>query len=59
MQDSCWKLHGQLPNGKKRLPNDKHNFGRAFMSESAGTSQPPTLIGNRGDLGTPLGAIAQ
>ena len=29
------------------------------MSELVGTSQPPTLAWNRGDLGTPLGVIAQ
>ncbi|KAA0057303.1 general transcription factor 3C polypeptide 3-like [Cucumis melo var. makuwa] len=57
-KDNCWKLHGRPPNGKKHPSNDKHDFGRALMSELVGTSQLPTPARNRDDLGTPIGAIA-
>lgn len=39
---------------KKRSPNNEHNFGRAFMSESAKISQPSIPAGNQGDFGTLL-----
>ena len=37
-EEQCWKLHGCPPGGQKRLPNDKQNTGRAYVSESA---EPP------------------
>ncbi|KAA0033657.1 uncharacterized protein E6C27_scaffold239G001240 [Cucumis melo var. makuwa] len=39
-KEQCWKLHGRPPGGKKEPPNNKQNSGRAYVSESAGPSQP-------------------
>ncbi|KAA0050773.1 reverse transcriptase [Cucumis melo var. makuwa] len=44
---------------QERIWKGEDSLLRAFMSESARTSQPPTPTRNKGDLGTPLRAIAQ
>ncbi|KAL4016805.1 hypothetical protein IC575_024462 [Cucumis melo] len=36
--DSCWKLHGRPPRDKKRSSNEKHNSGRACISETTSAS---------------------
>ncbi|TYK10098.1 reverse transcriptase [Cucumis melo var. makuwa] len=53
-KDQCWKLEGCFLGGKKRSLNDKQNSGRAYMSESAGTSQPSGLTANHNGLSQPL-----
>ncbi|TYK22169.1 putative mitochondrial protein [Cucumis melo var. makuwa] len=52
MREHCLKLHGRPSRGKKHPPNDKHNTGWAYVSESAGPSQPSESQGNQIDHGS-------
>ncbi|KAA0048807.1 Beta-galactosidase [Cucumis melo var. makuwa] len=59
-KEQCWKLHGSPSGGKKRPSNDKQNIGRAYVSESAGPSQPPDSHRNQIDHNpTTFGVIVQ
>ncbi|TYJ95765.1 Beta-galactosidase [Cucumis melo var. makuwa] len=57
-KDQCWKHYGHFPRCKKRSSNDKLNSGRAYVSETASTSQLIGLIASQTSSPT-LGAVAQ